>query len=224
MPDGSNAPRDEMFPEPEMQDFALAAKLTQHLPAAMRALEAARFANIVQGMNSISLGKCGIRGVSGPELAAVFGVSEGTIRRAKQILVHGTSEDARRILAGEGGIAEIYRRIRQERNLLEITPKPKSTRRRAPRVPAVDHHQRRMINTAIWNSLRDGLYAMTSLPRVSDVLVVITGGNKVHIVDDLLPKALSFLQEFHNEYAKRSHKSRKNGKGSADAGNGESTP
>lgn len=221
MPIPRNAQVTVLFPAPESKDFALVAAESLNLPAARRALIAARLSKRPQGYNKTGPND---REPTILELAKAFNISDGVIQRARRVLRDGTQEDVERIERGECGISEVVRRIWMGKRLMqpgsqEVVPQKRSRSVKPKR--AEKKHQDRYVKTEIWNTLRDALYGLTSMPRVSDVLTILTGGGKCRVVDEKLPMALKFLQELQDERTKRSTKGRKNGKGSADAGNGQ---
>ena len=199
-------PRFEEFAGQDIHAFVADKNLhRRNLTASQRALVAARMANMEVGNPHLG-GKGSIAvnttiGISQAQAAKLLNVSRDTVLSAKTVIEEGTDEEIRSLETGEVSARALADKIR-ERNPRDRTKDPIGRPQAKSLIAAQTQGARRM-KADVWRQLRDGLSAISSLPKPADVASIARAHDKTGLVDAKLFQSLQFMKDFAHEWSKR---------------------
>ena len=172
----------------------------RHLTVGQRAMIAAKLATLSTGKHSnlrlvegVPIGTPSPKPMSASEAGALFGVTRGQVQDAKTVLVN----------AGEVPTSTLAQQIKRG-----LTPKERA----AQRTPEAKKHrgagrdQTRAMKAQVYSQVRDGIDAFSTLPAPADVVRAVKGTaqHTQKVNADTIRRALSWLQEFSNEWHRQS--------------------
>jgi len=136
--------------------------------------------------------------ISRTDAAGMLDVGEDQISYARVVLECGTKEEIARVMAG-GSLRGIADKIR---------PRITSTQRHAgPKRDDISkvgkvaqRYEEQRIRGEVWSQLREALVKLTSLPLPSDVATIARIMDRKGLVDERLPKARRWMEEFSNVF------------------------
>ena len=199
-------PRFEEFTGTDIHAFVADKNLhRRNLTASQRALVAARMANMEVGnphlsdKNAIDVNTT--IGISQPQAAKLLNVSRDTVLSAKTVIEEGTDEEIRSLETGAASARALADKIR-ERNPRDRT-KDTIGRPQAKSLISAQAHNARRMRAQMWGQLRDGLTAISNLPRPADAASIARAHDKTGLVDAKLFQTLQWMKEFAHVWSQR---------------------
>ena len=119
------------------------------------------------------------------QAAADLGVAQGVIEGARKIVARATPEELEALKSGKIGLWTLHAKF--------YKPAMPTGNQRAARVDRA-HENNHVVAT-----FRQGLEALTSLPRPEDVAALCLHGRRRMAVNDKLTRALEWLKGFEHE-------------------------
>jgi len=173
----------------------------RHLNESQRAMIAARLAPAPAGLRT-DLGQICPGSHTAEEAAKLLNVSRASVVSARKVLADGSDEEITAIEKGEAAVGTVAKQIRtgqskEQRKKHRDTPK--SMVGKNP-----ERIQRQQINAEVWGRIRDALIHLTSLPCAEDAVRIARGADKTGLVDQRLNRALTYLENFRNEWNRNS--------------------
>lgn len=177
----------------------------RHLNESQRAMIAARLAGLKRGdVASQRNDDLQIRRpLSTSEASNLLNVGHSNVYNAKVVLREGTPEEIAAIEKGEASVSTVAQQISKGHS--------KEQRKKAREAPLSqtgknpERIQRQQINAEVWGRIRDALTHLTSLPCAEDAARIARGMDRTGFVDQRLERALTYLENFRNEWNRNSN-------------------
>lgn len=175
----------------------------RQLTPAQSAMVAARMANLSIGRPETKKGY--VKPISLDEAATLLGVSRSTVKNARLVLQEGTESEVSAADRGEVGVSTLAHNIRERDPRDRRSDRKDKPQKRTEAL--AENHRRKQLNAQMWGHLRDGLNAIASLPRASDVVAIARTHDRAGVVDAKLFQSLQWMKDFAHEWSKRNQAS-----------------
>ena len=198
-------PRFEEFEGDDIHAFVADKNIhRRHLNESQRALIGAGMATMKRGENLHMPADGQIRPseISADRAAQLMNVGRGSIMAAKLVIAKGTPEELSAVKEGRASVSTIAEQIRANVPSAERHLGGKDS----PNMRAFHKKNAtaQQMKAQVWAQLRDGINALSGLPRAADVVPIARSMDKTGLVDTKLFSTLQFLKDFAHEWSKRS--------------------
>jgi hypothetical protein len=186
----------------------------RHLTISQRAMIAAKMATLKRGQKANALRAKGVVVITTTEAAKVMGVHKSQLDDARIVLAEGTTEEIAAVNAGQESVTMLRQDIRAG-----LTPKERAAKRSpaATKAAQAASAQTNQMKARIYGQVRDGITALSTLPRPPDVVrtVKTVANHDQKITAEIINRALVWLTEFSNEWSRQTTTARASGQEAA---------
>lgn len=171
----------------------------RHLTVGQRAMIAAKMATLPKGRKASNIKDVSVVPITTTEAARLMGVSRPQLHEAKVVLARGTPEEIAAVEAGQESSSMLGRDIKAG-----LTPKERAAKRtpEAAKLAQAASAQTLAMRGRIYGQVRDGVVALSTLPRPADVVRIVktTSQHERKITAEIINRALAWLTEFSNAW------------------------
>lgn len=139
---------------------------------------------------------------NGADLAKEIGVSRSLITQSRIINEYGTEEEKLQALSGEIGLRTLGDQIKKR-----MTPEDREKLKKRSGTITSKFREVIITDVDLWAKFNPVLHNLTSMPRVEDMIAVITRNNqRVKAVEPLIDSAANWMEEFYHAWTTRRRK------------------
>jgi len=179
----------------------------RHLTASQRASIAVSLASATASDRKIAdrqatEGQGEIPELSLADAAAVMQVGKRTVEDAKVVMARGTEREKAMVREGKASVSSVAKEIRSGKPAIErgtgrkMKEVPKSRRPSPERLLA----PKSMRELELIARVQEAVTNLFAMPPAADVIATICGAKGATVIEDRLPRATKWLNEFHDEW------------------------